>query len=253
MMPGSSRMQHRDGEDGGHEGSDDNTLLQPEGLVLAGQLVVADTTDATPLYQMNWNVTSIPQKGSSVIFERIERPTQQNQHIFYLAHPLGAQYETGTPTYYITSTSPDMLGNISLESSKPRFQKPDFKALLSVNKSASDDPLFDESSEPLFHVKPKWMGGHYAWSDTEGRQIAQEDRCGDKPRITVAKPMEKRTRDALVALWCLRLWYDTAESRRARKDALERMTPPEAVMEGHQDNRMGKRMGALGSLAGAGA
>lgn len=96
-------------------------VLKPAVLVLAGQSVVSETATATPLYQMNWSVTSIPQKDSSVVFEWVEHDQaekvestapskQQNRHLFYLAHPADAQFRTDKPAYYITSVLPEMLG-----------------------------------------------------------------------------------------------------------------------------------------------
>ncbi len=261
-------------------------ILKPAVLVLAGQSIVSETATATPLYQMNWSVTSIPQKDSSVVFERVEHVQaekvegtapgkQQNRHLFYLAHPAGAQFLTDNPAYYITSVVSEMLGNISLEVCKSRFQKSEFKALLSAKKSMSASPLFDENAQPLFDVKLNWMGRRYTWTDSQSQQVAYEDGKVRPHKLVVTASMERAMRDALVATWCLRLWHDTAESRQARREgrlgsatdrlvdrdlasltnclsALQRWTPPES-MRGYGNMKMAKRAGALGSLAGAGA
>ncbi|KAI1371046.1 hypothetical protein F4677DRAFT_464560 [Hypoxylon crocopeplum] len=238
-------------------------VLKPTTLVLVGQSVMSEAATARPLYQMNWSVTSIPQKSSSVVFERVEDSTvlgveggisvkQSNEHLFYLAHPAGTQYQTDTPAYYLTSVSPETLGNICLEVSRSRFQKPEFKALLNPKKRWSDTPLFDRNSQLLFDVKPKWMGGRYTWTDPSGAQIAYEDAKDDQHKLIITESIQREMRDALVATWCLRLWHDTAESRQAKRDAMERMTPPDAV-QGYGNMKMAKRVGALGALGGAGA
>ncbi|RYP56247.1 hypothetical protein DL771_012034 [Monosporascus sp. 5C6A] len=236
-------------------------VLQPEVFVFAGESIACETAASTPLYQMNWNVTTIPQRHTSLVFERVDHDPrekaesaapmeQHNQHLFYLAHPAGAQYLTDRPAYYITSVSPGTLGNISLETSKPKFQKTEFKALLSAGKGASDSPLFDERPEPLFDAKSKWMGGRYTWTDSAGRQVAYEDKKGDRHILVVTAAMSRRMRDALIATWCLRLWHDTAESREAKRDAIERLTPPD-YMDGYGDMKLAKRVGALAALGGA--
>ncbi|KAI0139056.1 hypothetical protein F4776DRAFT_662752 [Hypoxylon sp. NC0597] len=241
--------------------SDD--VLAPATLILMGQYVVSDVTGQTPLYHINWDITSIPQKGSSVVFERVEEdpatgvdnaaPTkQQKQHIFYLAHPASAQYQTDTPAYYLTSVSSEMLGNIGLDKSKPRFQKMEFKALLTTGKNWSDNPLFDSNAELLFDVKPKLIGGHYTWYDSNGQLIAYEDGKAGQHKLVITTSMERKRRDALVATWCLRLWHDIAESREAKRESMERLTPPEGL-KGYSDMQMAKRIGALSSLGGAGA
>jgi hypothetical protein len=204
-------------------------ILKPAVLVLAGQSVVSETAPTMPLYQMSWSVTSIPQKNSSVVFERVEHvqaekvestapSKQQNRHLFYLAHPAGAQFHTDSPAYYITSVLPEMLGNISLEAFKSRFQKPEFKTLLSAKKSMSASPLFDKKAQPLFDVKPNWMGRRYTWTDSKGQQVAYEDGKVKPHKLVVTTSMERVMRDALVATWCLRLWHDTAESRQAHRE-----------------------------------
>ncbi|KAI1446582.1 hypothetical protein F5Y02DRAFT_425601, partial [Annulohypoxylon stygium] len=236
-------------------------ILEPVILALKDQLLVSDNKAATKLYQMNWNITSIPQCGSSVIFERIEgdplseindsTTNQRNEHIFYLAHPAGAKYQEGTPEYYLTSVSPKSLGNISLEISKSTFQKTEFRMLLSAGRNWSGQILFDKDLEPLFEVKPKWMGGRYIWTDHNSNQVAYEDKKGDQQKLVITVPMKRKLRDALAATWCLRLWYETAESTRARRDEMERLTPAEAL-DGYIDLKMAKRIGVLGSLGGAG-
>ncbi|RYP80646.1 hypothetical protein DL770_006136 [Monosporascus sp. CRB-9-2] len=236
-------------------------VLEPEVFVFGGESITCETTASTPLYQMSWDVTTIPQKGTSVVFERIDHDPhekaestapikQQKQHLFYLAHPAGAQYRTDRPAYYITSVSPGALGNINLETSNPKFQKAEFKALLSPEKSASESPLFDEKPEPLFDVKPKWMGGRYTWTDSAGKQVAYEDKKRDKHRLVVTAAMRRTMRDALIATWCLRLWHDTAESKEAKRDAIERLTPADC-MDGYGDMKLAKRVGALAALGGA--
>ncbi|KAL7627726.1 hypothetical protein AAE478_001921 [Parahypoxylon ruwenzoriense] len=238
--------------------------LKPVTLVLVGQSIVSETSNGIPLYQLSWDVTSIPLKGSSVLFEQVleddlplevgstASTKQRNKHIFYLTHPADAQYRADTPAYCITSVSPETLGNISLETSKPRFQKTEFKALLSAKKNASDVPLFDKDAKLLFDVRPKWVSSRYTWTDCNGGQVAYEEGKGGEHKLVVTMPMNTEVRDALVAAWCLRLWYDTAESREAKRDAMERLTPPEG-MQGYGNSQMEKRIGALGSLAGAGA
>lgn len=152
-------------------------VLKPTILVLAGQCVVSETVPATPLYQLNWNVTSIPQRGSSVVFERVKHgpaepasstaPSKQPKirHLFYLAHPAGAKFGNEKPAYYLTSVLTEVLGNISLEASKSQFQKPEFRALLSPEKTMSAVPLFDGKAQLLFDVRPKWLGGRYTWTN----------------------------------------------------------------------------------------
>ncbi|OTB09298.1 hypothetical protein M426DRAFT_315869 [Hypoxylon sp. CI-4A] len=236
-------------------------ILNPEIFILRGEYVFSGADPEMPLYQMSGSVTSVPQKGTSISIERSgndmatekaeSNPTEKNEHLYYLAHPPSPLYQADPPAYYLTSVSSGTLGNISLEISKPRLQKPEFRILLSPGRNWTDNPLFDDNPQILFDVKRKWIGGQYTWTDTNGSQVAYEDGKGDQNRLVITASMKRGVRDALVATWCLRLWHDTAESRHAKKDAMERLTPADSA--GGYNLTWGIKIGALGSLGGAGA
>lgn len=236
-------------------------ILNPAVLTLANQSIHAETTPPTPLYRISQDITSTHQKFSSLKFERIEtglplepgsKTPPETLHLFYLAHPAHAQYRTDIPAYYITSVSSKTLGNIRFEMTKSRLQKTEFSALLSAKKTASDRPLFDEGIEELlFSAKPKWSGSRYRWLVAGGTEVAFEDGKGERQKLVVTVPMQRDKRDVLVALWILRLWHDTAESRQARREALEALTPPTAYAG--MDLKFAKRVGALGAFGGGGA
>ncbi|KAJ6139866.1 hypothetical protein N7471_006352 [Penicillium samsonianum] len=212
-------------------------MLEPAVLFLSGQYVLVESATSTPLYQLNSDIKSISNKDSSVAFERVEHAVPEpeietegasttaprKQHLFYLAHPVNAQYRTDIPAkYYITSAVPEMVGNIRLETSEARFQKKSFKAMLSAKKTASDKPLFEEGTQQhlLFDIQPNWKAGRncYKWSDPNGGQVAVEEKEDDRYKLSVTMSMSQELRDALVATWLLRLWHDTAESKQAKRE-----------------------------------
>lgn len=206
-------------------------VLEPVVLLMAGESILVEGKALMSLYQLSRSVVSFSSKqGSSVTFERVEHEgpekapstesiKQRNRRLFHLVHPADADYRTDVPAYYITSMSRGMIGNIQFETSKPRFQKTEFRALLSANKSSSDHSLFDEKAQQqlLFSVKPKWVGGRYKWIDSDSREIAFEDRKDGQHKLVVTAHMRREMRDALVVMWALRLWHDTAESRQAKR------------------------------------
>lgn len=76
-------------------------------LLLSSQRVVFKAAPEAPLYELSRDVTSIPQKNLSIIFERVEdvqttdtdgngSKKQLRRHIFYLAHPAGAGFQAET-------------------------------------------------------------------------------------------------------------------------------------------------------------
>lgn len=213
-------------------------ILDPAVLILAGQSIHAEPepeTEPTPLYQLSQSVTRIPQRSSSVVFERVDASkakgtagasaSARTQHLFYIVHPANARYRKDVPAYYLTTVARETgLGNIRLEPGKSQIplQRADFAAMLSASRTMGDKPLFDgEGERVLFHTRPssKWVRG-YRWLDSAGREVAveEEDKKEEgRHRLVVGARMQRAKRDALVALWVLRVWHETAESPEARR------------------------------------
>ncbi|KAJ5199771.1 hypothetical protein N7491_009432 [Penicillium cf. griseofulvum] len=230
-------------------GNPSKDILEPADLFLSGRSVISKAESSTPLYQLNSDIQSISNKASSVAFERVDHDvpgfeieiegatagTPRKHHLFYLAHPVNARYRTDIAArYYITSAEPEMVGNIRLEIFETRFQKTSFKAMLSPKRTASDNPLFDEDTQQLlFNIQPIWKVGRncYRWSDSNGRQLAVEEKEDDRYGLSVTTSMSEGLRDALVATWLLRLWHDTAESKQAKREFFESMASPEGQKE----------------------
>ncbi|GAB1315625.1 hypothetical protein MFIFM68171_05835 [Madurella fahalii] len=181
------------------------------------------------------------------------------------------------------------LGNIKLVSpSSPSlarkyllpFHKPTFTALLNPSATSSSSPLFPpavsspesgstvqsttEQLQVLFTAKPRaGRGGRRVWewlyADASGKQVIAREEGGDTKKqqqpslVITAAPdqMTQETKDALVALWVLRLWWAVAEEKEFQKQAIIEMTPPESLSYGGM-SKMTKRAGALGGFAAAG-
>ncbi|KAL5333784.1 hypothetical protein BJX70DRAFT_391905 [Aspergillus crustosus] len=185
----------------------------PSVLLLDGESI-RDTSSAC-LYRISRSVTTLRTTTKKLLYN--VRTT----------HPADAQYRTDIPAYYITCVDPETLGNIHIETSKPRLQKTEFTAILSRDRTASHKPLFNEPGQlsTLFTARPtSWRSSHYAWTDSEGNQVAVEDTDGEYRKLAISMPMPQETRDALVAVWLLRLWYETAESKQAKREgSLDRL------------------------------
>ncbi|KAI0008648.1 hypothetical protein F4779DRAFT_618414 [Xylariaceae sp. FL0662B] len=255
-------------------------VVAPATLVHAEQAVYAETDESTPLYIMNQDVTTLTHKGPTVMFERAEHEIiaaeddstddgeapaawgkPRLRHLFYLAHPAEAhrRAELGA-SYYVTSVSRQTAGNVRLDKKSARplpFQKPEFRAFLSRDRSAWHSPLFDaEDGETLlFTARPRWGRGRYEWADSGGGVVAFEDDAAAKDgrrRLVISVPMSRGLRDALVALWCLRLWHDSAESKGPETtDGVDAKLANLTYLS-QFDQRMVKRTSALGSLAAGG-
>ena len=238
--------------------STENETLPAAILTLSGASITAETDGQEeqhrPAYQLSRDILSpdsnSQNSNSSVSFSRIEPishhtpkdqkdapETARKTHIFYLAHPPCSPIKTKThqPAYYATCL-PTLkpVGNIQLSPAKAPLhlpQKPEFKALLSPGRTYADQPLFNEDPaqrEVLFHAKPKLKGlrAQYRWMGYDGAVAALEESSsgaggkGEKRKLHVLVPLSRALRDALVATWMLRVWYERMESSEARKEGM---------------------------------
>jgi hypothetical protein len=250
-----------------------SSIVEPTTLILKDDKIYTDTQPPTQLYTTSRNVTSATQSGTSSV--QLYRSTDSeynsdisnssnNTHLFYLVHPLNADYRTDKPAYYITAASPGAcLGNIRLEAaakaSFPSIKKrtAQVKAYLSRHKSSHDDELFVPSEEEtlLFTAKANWSGTVQKWMDANDDEIAIASGGGGggdakMTTLDITVKMEDETRDALVAMWMLCLWREAAEKREVKMAALEKLTP--APVQGYGSDKTTKRTGALGGLAAGG-
>lgn len=211
---------------------------------------IRDLSTGQVLYRLSRSVTSVPKPGpnssSSVTFERVEynntppeakstgihkedsksEPEQEpeNKHLFYLVHPRDAQYRRDTPAYYITCLSADpdkMEGNLQFETRGTVLHGTEFQALLSRGRTWEHKPLFDVRGKvPLFSARREGLvGGQYTWREDPGKEVGHESaRNGESRGLVITSLMEQERRDALVALWALRVWYEVAESPKAKRE-----------------------------------
>jgi hypothetical protein len=259
-------------------------MTQQTVYALYGDLIGAEATPSAPLYHLSKSLASLTHKDTSLHISRIttndaeadisdpkDNPPKRTP-LYTLVHPTNAQYRTDIPApYYMTSTSTlPTLGNIKLDASfAPSltkkyllpFHKPTFTAHLHPASTSSSSPLFpksDTSLQALFTIKPSRAGRICEWLDASGKQVIAREEAPDKkqqlpPRLTIRQDLAPETRDALIALWALRLWWSVAEEKDFEKEVMMELTPPESVFYNGSMNKMGKRMGALGGLVAIGA
>ncbi|KAI1498315.1 hypothetical protein F5X99DRAFT_393974 [Biscogniauxia marginata] len=188
-----------------------NDVLQPVILVLVGHFIHSESVNSAPLYEMSRGVSSLSHTDQSVTFLRLEhsvkidrggnpRVTRRDRHIFDLKHPPNA-ISTSRYPFFLKSVSKRTLGNVGLK--KSHISRHGFKAL-QLSRTGNDDNI-------LFEIKQK--NKKFEWIDFNGRPIAVEDEADDQYRLVVTARLQRETMDALVAMWCLRLWYDSAEEK----------------------------------------
>ncbi|KAH8172220.1 hypothetical protein LIA77_08988 [Sarocladium implicatum] len=238
----------------------------PVTLILNDQTIHLDDRASTPLYHLSRSVTALQQEPSAIQLDSLDRPLSTSRsnpetctsHLFYLVHPINAQWRTDKPAYYATSV-PDTKGsNFILQPSRSMnpLHKTEFTVLESPGRTAADEVLFANSKEQrfVFTAKRKRSGERHVWHDDAGREIATDEgaKGGQGTRkLIVTEPLDRETMYTLVGAWCLRVWHDVAESKEATRNHLEDMTPPQAISG--ENMKWSKRTGGMAGLAGLGA
>ena len=201
----------------------DDSAGQFDIFVFSGQVVVSQNAPLTPLYQLNRELTCARQRNMAMIFESIQftevtnpdnttRKRRISEDLYYLVHPLNPDRQFDLPEYYVTAASPGTLGNIQLDTTKATSQIARFKAMLNRDRSAVDAQLFDRATqELLFDIKPMLKSGQYEWLDADGQRIAHESSKGEEYLLHLEASILQEKKDALVALWIVRLWHDAVE------------------------------------------
>lgn len=206
----------------------DEGVIEPETLLFSGQLITTENAPLTPIYQLNRELACKVQRNMAIIFETVHftettnpesktvRRRKVTQDLYYLVHLRNSPSRDNLLKYYITAASPETLGNVQLDVTDA--QEEGFRAMLNADKSAADILLFNRDTQQLlFDIKPKWQGGQYQWIDVNGVKVASEFGTREEPRLHIEIPLQQQKRDALVALWILRLWYSIAENRTATR------------------------------------
>ncbi|KAI1335497.1 hypothetical protein F5Y15DRAFT_245510 [Xylariaceae sp. FL0016] len=196
--------------------------IQPTILVLSGQSIHAESADAPPLYQFNRGIASLSLSTSEVIMERVERAVKigadgqpnikpRPRHIYNLKHST-AYLDTlpsYAPPFYISSVSRRTAGHMGLK--KSRFRSRWKVCPIDISGKSNDHglPQFIKDASPIYEIGHK--EDRYEWVDSNSKAVAVEDEGEGQHRLIVTTPLQRKDMDALVAMWCCRLWQFSAE------------------------------------------
>ncbi|XXG97440.1 hypothetical protein Hte_003741 [Hypoxylon texense] len=178
------------------------------------------------------------------------RATQRGRHIFELKH-LPSVLSTGFP-YCLDAASRSAMGNLALKSTasfpRPGGQQQQRLKVVRVRpeprRRDDDDEFFPKGyrarresrraaeAETVFEVARPKRGRYYEWrsgpggpggGSGSGARLAVEDETedGQLARLVVLAPVARKTLDAMVGSWCLRMWRDSIKSARSPQNAFK--------------------------------
>ncbi|KAH8906674.1 hypothetical protein BR93DRAFT_927514 [Coniochaeta sp. PMI_546] len=197
--------------------SDD--LLPPVILVLDGQSIYAESNPTINLYEVNRGITSLGRATLNVKFERIERSAgstnQRSRHIYDLHHTpsLVRAPSTQYAEYFIEALAASVRrpGHLGFKTS---HGIPEDWTALPVDMRGWSElhcPPFVADATPVFEAHHR--EGVCKWLDGNGDDVAIEYDSDQHYRLLVTASLPRHMRDALVALWCCRLWQQSVNQQ----------------------------------------
>ncbi|KAF3491627.1 uncharacterized protein GIQ15_01144 [Arthroderma uncinatum] len=197
-------------------------LLPPETLLLAGTAIHSTSSPPscpTPIYQLSRDISHLRQSNTKVELSRFDHRIRNNattntpqvstreRHIFNLTRP--PTITTPQFEYHLEPVSSGNLGHVGLK----RYHhvvSSGYQAWRSTIPHAGADL---EAKELVFVAKARGKE-RYEWrEDTDcGRLLAYDTIDDGIFRLQVLEAMNRKRRDALVGVWCLRVWREVANS-----------------------------------------
>lgn len=203
--------------------NDEEYLLPSTTLQISGHVIYSDKAPTEPLYELSHEPIHLRDTTRSMTVKRLDttiksspasdgRPSHavtQKRHIYDLKHP---GILTGPVFLYnAEAVSRHSLGSFGMSTYRPRlFSSADgFRVHRAVKRL--DNQLVARGL--LFSaVSTKTSAVRYEWSDGKGEILARELNTSYGCKLFITKEMTVKKRDALVAAWVLRMWWEIAGS-----------------------------------------
>lgn len=197
-------------------------LNPPATLQISGRVIYSDKNPTEPLFELSLDPIYLRDTTRAVSIERVDTtmkppPTPnappgtvtQKRHIYDLKHP---GIITG-PVFLYSAEAISRQSLCSLGMSTFRPRRLSLTRGFRVHRSTK---RLDNQVIPLgllfTAVSSKTNGVRYEWSNGQGEIVARELDSKQSCRLFITKEMNTKKRDALVASWVLRIWWENAES-----------------------------------------
>ncbi|PNY26420.1 Uncharacterized protein TCAP_03651 [Tolypocladium capitatum] len=197
--------------------SNDDRALPPATLYVAGRFVHSNDPHAPPLYELSHSVGFLSDNDRVVRLERLDHTVRQHhgapqvsartRHVYDLTHPTLAT--SPTFAYHAEATSRRSLCSFGIESFRARTLSS--ARWYRVHRAARGPDHQLVGREGLFTAVPaRDAAVAFEWYDARGGLLARETDNDELLSLLVSAEMGPRERDALVAAWILRVWWEMA-------------------------------------------
>ncbi|RGP80171.1 hypothetical protein FLONG3_1705 [Fusarium longipes] len=196
------------------------SILGPATLYISGRFVYSSDPQAPPLYEFSHSIGYLHDNDRSVKVERVDSVLKtstglpqvalKNRHLFDLKHPTAAEFPT-FPYHAEAATRRALCsfgvsyfrsGNLLRQKKGFRFDR----AVKGAERKLEPQSMLYEASSS------RSQGVGYEWRDSHGELIAREvEDEKSSMSLVITAEMSVELRDALVAAWILRIWYELSK------------------------------------------
>ncbi|KAI5457113.1 hypothetical protein BGZ63DRAFT_395452 [Mariannaea sp. PMI_226] len=207
------------------EESVEDQVHGPVTLYVAGRFIHTNDHSSPPLYEFSHSIGFLSDADRTVSVHRIDqivtsrqgRPVVQDRkrHLFDLKHPTKGEYANFK--FQAEVASRRALCCLGISAFHPR------RSLLSslgnakrkgywVHRAVRGADRRLEEKDVVFGAAPsRDRAVGFEWRDAEGELLAREVETNELMSLVVTAELTTATRDALVAAWMLRLWYELSQ------------------------------------------
>ncbi|KAM4062113.1 hypothetical protein HRG_008962 [Hirsutella rhossiliensis] len=195
----------------------DNRILPPVTLRVAGRFVYSDDPQAPPLYELSHSIGFLSDTDHVVRVQRLQHVVKQfngaphvstrARHLYDLKHP--SHVTAPTFPFHAEATSRQSLCSLGITRFRPR--RLSTARGYRVHRAARGPNHQLVSQEAIFTVLPaRDRAVTFEWFDAQSRLLARELVQGDMMSFLIGTEMSLGARDALVAAWVLKVWWELA-------------------------------------------
>ncbi|KAM5386847.1 hypothetical protein ACJZ2D_000140 [Fusarium nematophilum] len=201
-------------------------ILGPATLYISGRFVYSSSDpQAPPLYEFSHSIGYLRDSDRSIKVERVDadlkassspdQPPQlitRNRHLFDLKHPTPAEFPTFE--YHAESASRRALCSFGASSFRSGGLLRSRRAYRFQRATRGSDRKFQpQGAGALFEASPsRDRSVGYEWRDGQERLLAREvEDEQEAMSLVVTAEMGVEMRDALVAAWIVRIWWELAK------------------------------------------
>lgn len=218
----------------------DAQVLEPAIFILTGQSIHIETVDSLPAYELSRRVTTLTKATENVTFGRFDQiissssttgtaipiVKRRRRHIYNLQRTakqprIGlarSRSKSDAPEYYIHSVSRRTLGHLGLRKLSGGGFSAGFRAVPMY--IARNQARCADWQQALFELYRKDNKSEWKWQK-DGITVAVEDCADSEHRLIFMKALPRMDVDALVAIWCCRIWQEAAVRAEAERSKAE--------------------------------